>query len=146
MLECFVTTLSKWMSYKNRLVFAYYYILGFYCFKESLQNILKTWQVLRWKKKFFWKISKYRNTVFYDFKSRFLVIFLSNYWHRLVLEIPFPDHIFPKISNYRSENLKFPSTGKYYAPRPTSSFLSSLERKGLNAVLRKTFVSNLFEV
>ena len=61
-------------------------------------------------------MSKYRNTVFYDFKSQFLVIFLSNYWHRLVLEIPFLNHIFPKISKYRTENLHFPSTGKYYAP------------------------------
>ena len=60
-------------------------------------------------------MSKYRNTVFYDFKSRFLVIFSSNYQHRLLLKIPFPDHIFPKISKYRTENLHFPSTSKYYA-------------------------------
>ena len=61
-------------------------------------------------------MSTYRNTVFYDFKSQFLVIFFSNYRNRLVLEIPFPDHSFPKISKYRTENLHFLSTGKYYAP------------------------------
>ena len=103
-----------WMSYENRLVFAYYNILRFYCFKKSLQRVPKTWQVLKSEKKFFWKMSKYRNAIFYDFKSRFLVIFFSNYLHRLVLEIPFPNHIFPKTSKYRIENLHFPSTGKYY--------------------------------
>ena len=45
-------------------------------------------------------MSKYENTVFYDFKSRFLVIFFCNSRHRLVLKIPFPNHIFPKISKY----------------------------------------------
>ena len=67
-------------------------------------------------------MSKYRNTVFYDFKSRFLVIFFSNYRHRLVLEIPFPDRIFPKISRYRTENLHFPSTDKYCVPLKCSRF------------------------
>ena len=33
-----------------------------------------------------------------------------------MLKIPFPDHIFLKISKYHTENLNFPSTGKYYAP------------------------------
>ena len=61
-------------------------------------------------------MSKYRNTVFYDFKSRFLVVFSSNYRHCLVLKIRFPDHIFPKILKYRIKNLHFPSTGKYDAP------------------------------
>ena len=116
--ECFVTTLLKWMSYKNRLVFTYFNILRFYCFKKSLQSVLKTWQVLKSKNKIFWKMSKYRNTVFYDFKSRFLVIFVSNYRHRPVLKISFPDHIFPKISKYCTENLYFPSTGKHHAPLP----------------------------
>ena len=60
-------------------------------------------------------MSKYRNTVYYDLKFRFLVIFSSNYRHRLVLKIPFPNKIFLKISKYRTENLHFPSTGKYYA-------------------------------
>ena len=61
---------------------------------------------------------KYRNTIHYDFKSRFLVIFSRNYRQRLVLKIPFPDHIFLKISKYRAENIYFPSTEKYYAPSP----------------------------
>ena len=59
-------------------------------------------------------MSKYRNAVFYGFKSQFLDVFSSNYRHRLVLKISFPGHIFPKISKYRTENLHFPSTGKYY--------------------------------
>ena len=63
-------------------------------------------------------MSKYRNTIYYDFKSRFLTIFSSNYQHRLLLKIPFPDHIFSKISKYRTENLHFSSTGKYYALSP----------------------------
>ena len=70
-------------------------------------------------------MSKYRNTFYEDFKPQFLVIFSRNYRHRLVLKIPFPDyifqisfHIFPKISKYRTENLLFLSTGKYYAPPP----------------------------
>ena len=41
------------MSCKNRLVFTYYNILRFYCFKKSLQSVLKTWQVLKSEKKFF---------------------------------------------------------------------------------------------
>ena len=61
-------------------------------------------------------MSKYQNTVYYDIKSRFLVIFSSNYRHRLVLKIPFPDHIFLKASKYRTEKLRFLSTGKYYPP------------------------------
>ena len=63
-------------------------------------------------------MSKYRNTVYYDFKSRFIAIFSSNYWHRLVLKIPFPDHIFSKISKYRTESSHFLSTGKYYTKTP----------------------------
>ena len=106
------------MSYKNRLVFAYYNILTFYCFKKSLQSVLKTWQVLKTKKKFFWRMSKYQNTVFYGFKSGFSLFFFSNDRHRLVLKIAFPNHIFPKISKCRNENLYFPSTGKYYVPPP----------------------------
>ena len=68
---------------------------------------------------------RYRNTVFYDFKSRFIAIFSSTCRHRLVLKIPFPDHIFPKILKYRTGNLHFPSTGKYYAP-PSNGCLKSL--------------------
>ena len=63
-------------------------------------------------------MSNYRNTVFYDFKSQFLVIFPNNYRHRLVLEIQLPEHILPKTSKNRTENLHFPSTGKYYTPAP----------------------------
>ena len=96
------------------LTFALYSII-FLDF-SSLQSVPKTLQVLKAKKKNFLKMSKYRHTVFYDFKSRFLVIFSSNYRHRLVLKIPFPDHIFPKISKYRTENLYFSSVSKYYVP------------------------------
>ena len=49
-------------------------------------------------------MAKYRNTVFSHYQSRFLVIFSSNYQHRLVLKIPFPKyryHIF-------SQNLEIP--------------------------------------
>ena len=63
-------------------------------------------------------MSKYRNAVYYDFKSRFLVIFFSSYRHRLVLKIPFLENIFPKISKYCTENLHFPSTDKYYVSSP----------------------------
>ena len=66
-------------------------------------------------------MSKYRNTVYYDFKSQFLVILSGNYQNRLVLKIAFPDHIFLKISKYCTENLHFLSTGKYYAPHETIS-------------------------
>ena len=64
---------------------------------------------------------KYRN----NFKSRFLVIFFSNYRHRLVLETPFPDNIFLKISKYRTENLHFPSTSINYAKQ---EFLTSFTK------------------
>ena len=60
-------------------------------------------------------MSKYRNTVYYDFKSRLLIIFSSNYGNRLVLKLLFPEHIFIKILKYRTENLHFSFTGKYYA-------------------------------
>ena len=104
------------MKYKNRLTFAYYSIT-FWDIK-NLQSVPKIWKVLKSKNKFFKKMFKYRNTFCYDFKSPFLVIFSSNYRHHLVLKIPFPDHIFSKISKYRTENLHFPSIGKYYAPSP----------------------------
>ena len=103
------------MKYKNRLTFAYHGLI-FLDFK-SLQSVPGTLQLSN-AKKVFLKMSKYRNTVFYNFKSRFLVIFSSNYMHRLVLKIPLPDHIFPTISKCRAENLHFPSTSKYYAPHP----------------------------
>ena len=106
---------------KNR--FTYYSII-FWDF-ESLQSVSKTWQVLKTKKNFFKKnvqISKYR---FYDYQSRFPVIFSSNYGYCLVLKLPFPDHVFSKISKYRIENLYCPSTGKYYAP-PCYYYLTPL--------------------
>ena len=96
--QCFVTTLLKWRKYKNILTFAYYSIT-FWDFK-SLQGIPKVWQKLKAKNNFLKKMSKYRNTVWYDFKSRFFVIFYSICRHRLVLKIPFPDHIFPTILKY----------------------------------------------
>ena len=102
------------MKYRNRLTFAYYSIT-FWDFK-SLQSVPKSWQVLKTKQIFFLKMSKYRNTVFYDYQSWFLDIFSSNYRHRLVLKVPFPNHSFPKISKHRTENRYFPSTGKYYVP------------------------------
>ena len=114
------------MRYKYKLTFPYYSIT-FWDLK-SLQSVPKTWQVLKTKKKFFKKMSKYRNTVFYDFKSRFLVLFSSNYRHRLVLKIPSPDYIFPKISKYGSENLHFPSNGKYYAPLKKKSVLKNFTK------------------
>ena len=46
-------------------------------------------------------MSKYRITVFYDFKSRFFVVFSSNYRHHLVLKIPFS-------RPYFSQNLEIP--------------------------------------
>ena len=44
-------------------------------------------------------MSKYRNTIYYDFKSRFVVIFSSSYRHRLVLKILFPTILFSKSQN-----------------------------------------------
>ena len=82
-----------------------------------------TGQKLLTKKFFFSKdaqISKYH------FKSRFLVIFSSNYRHCLVLKIPFSDHIFAKISKYHSESLQFLSTSKYYAPLPPDGISTTL--------------------
>ena len=105
------------MSYKNRLLFAYYNILRFYYFKKSLQSVPKTWQVLKSKKNFFLK------DVQIPISGGFFCFFFSIYQHHLWLEVPFSDHIFPKISKYRTENLHFPSTGKYYAttsPLPLS--------------------------
>ena len=61
-------------------------------------------------------MSEYRNTVFHNYQSWFLVILSSNYRYHLVLKILFPDHIFPKILKYYTENLYFPSSGKYYTP------------------------------
>ena len=81
---------------KNRLTFAYYGIT-FWDF-NSLQDVTKTWKVLKVKTKFLKKMFKYRNTVYCDFKARFVIIFSNNYRHCLVLEILLPSHIFPKIS------------------------------------------------
>ena len=44
-------------------------------------------------------MSKYRNSLFYDFKSRFLVIFFSNYWYRFVLKYRLPITFVPKSRN-----------------------------------------------
>ena len=76
----------KWIKYKNRLTFAYYSITFWdFCNILSLQSVPKTCQVLKAKNIIFQKMFKYQNTVFYDFKSRFLVTFSCNYWHHLVL-------------------------------------------------------------
>ena len=115
MFQCFVISLLKWMKYKNRLTSAYYSI-RLWDFKSS--KCSKNLASVKSKKEIFKNISKYRNTAYYDFESRFLAIFSSNYRHRLVLKIPFPDDIFSKISKYRTENLHFPATGKYYTPPP----------------------------
>ena len=136
MFQCFVIAFLKWMKYKNRLTFAYY---STKCWDfKSLQSVSKTWKAL--KTKTFSRMSKYRNTVFYDYQSRFLVIFSTNYRHRLVFKIPFPDHIFPKISKYRTENLHFQSTGKYYAlpPSPHKSITSLF-------IVKTTWSNNIFQ-
>ena len=78
-------SLLKWMKYEKRPTFAYY-STTFWDFK----SVPKTWQKLKGKYNLLKKMSKYRNTVYYDFKSQFLVIFSCNYRHRLVLKIPFP--------------------------------------------------------
>ena len=96
-------TLLKWIKYKKRPTFVYY-STTFWDFK----SVPKTWQKLKAKYNFLKKMSKYRNIVYYDFKSQFLVIFSSNYRHHLVLKIPFP-----QFSKYGTENLHFLSTGKY---------------------------------
>ena len=59
------------MKYKNRPTFAYY-STTFWDFK----SVPKTWQKLKAKYNFYKKMSKYRKTVYYDFKSQFFVIFL----------------------------------------------------------------------
>ena len=128
MFQCFVITLLKWMNkYKNRLTFTYYSIT-LWDFK-SLPKCSKNLTSVKSKKKLFSKMSKYQNTVFYDFKSRFLIDFSSNYRDRLVWEIPFPNCFFPKISKYRTGNLCFPSTGKYYAPPPPQLTGNAVKRK-----------------
>ena len=140
MFECFVITLLKWMKYKNRLTFAYYSIT-FWDFK-SFQGVPKTWKVLKSTNRIFKKMFKYWNTVYYDCKSRFLVIFSSNYRHCLVLEIPFSGHIFPKISKYRTKNLHFPSTGKYYSPPNDANRINKKITFKENVVLR-SYISKI---
>ena len=81
------------MKYKNRLTFAYYSIT-FWNFK-SRQGV----QI---------PISRY---------------FFSNYRHRLVLEIPFPDHIFPKIS-IPCWKSSFPVYRQTLRPRPPALHIS----------------------
>ena len=111
----------KIMKYKNRLTFAYYSIT-FWNFK-SRQGVLKIWKVLKAKNKFLKKMFKYQNTVYYGFKSRFFVIFSSNYRHGLVLKIPFPDHIFPKIS-IPCWKSSFPVYRQTLRPRPPALHIS----------------------
>ena len=84
---------------------------------------------------------KYQNTVYYDIKSWVLVIFSSNYRHRLVLKIPFPDHIFLKTSKYRTENLRFLSIGKHYPPSSPPLLLTGIlsEVPEISHILGKRF-------
>ena len=68
---------------------------------------------------------KYRNTVFHDFKSRFFVIFSSNYRYLLVLELPKSRNTILKIFiSCPPENTtlpmflqKFNSPGKCYVEK-----------------------------
>ena len=76
-------------------------------------------------------MSKYRNTIYYDFKSRFLVIFSFNYQHCLVLKILFPDHIFPKISKFCTENLHSLSIGKYLPPPPLPLMITFMSKHNI---------------
>ena len=64
------------MKCKSRLTFEYYSIT-FWGF-NGVWGVPKSWQVLKGKNNFLKKMSKYRNTVYYDFKSRFHVIFSSD--------------------------------------------------------------------
>ena len=120
MLQCFVITLLKWMKHKNRLAFAYYSI-SFWDFK-SFQGVRKTWQKLK-AKNYIFKRCPTIEIPFILISNPDFPIFSSNYRHRLVLKKPFPDHIFPKVSKCRTENLHFPSTGKYYDPPLTFRIL-----------------------
>ena len=62
-------------------------------------------------------MSKYRNTIYYDFKFRFLVIFSCNYQHRQVLKIPFPTIFFPKPQNFVLK-IFFPHPSRNTSPPP----------------------------
>ena len=119
MFECFVITLLKWMKYKNRLTFAYYSIT-FWDFK-SLQSVPTTWQKLKAKNYFFKRCPNIEIPFFIISDPDFLLFFLVI--HRLVLKIPFPDHIFLKMLKSRTENLHFLSTGIYYSSHPPPSHL-----------------------
>ena len=107
--------------------------IDIYTLQYNILRFQKSWKCsknlanVRNKKKNWKKMSKYRNTVLYDFKSPVLVIFSSDYRHRLVLKIPFPNHIFFKISKYRTKYLPFQSTSKYcgpLAPHPPTGWYS----------------------
>ena len=114
----------KMNEYKNRLTIAYYGIT-LWDFKSSKRS--KNLTSVKSKKEIFKNVSKYQNTVYYDFKSRLIAIFSSNYWHRLVLKIPFPNHIFSKILKYRTESPYFLSTDKYYVQDPPLYIIMFLE-------------------
>ena len=96
------------MKYKNRPTFAYY-STTFWDFK----SVPKTWQKLKAKYNFYKKMSKYRKTVYYDFKSQFFVIFLVITGTVYSWKYRFLSIYFPKSRNTVLKIFFFPSTGKY---------------------------------
>ena len=86
--------------------------MRFYSFKKSLQGVLKKGS--NEKKNFFGRYLNI-NHRFLWFQIPISRSFFSNYRHCLVLETPFPCHIFSKILKYRTESLQLPSTSKEYA-------------------------------
>ena len=91
--QCFVIMLWKWMKFENRLTFIYYSVT-FWNFK-SLQSVSKTWQMLKTKKIFLQKSSKYWSTVYPDFSLFFPIITSTVYCSKYCFSTIF----FPKSWN-----------------------------------------------
>ena len=91
--QCFVIMLWKWMKFENRLTFIYYSVT-FWNFK-SLQSVSKTWQMLKTKKIFLQKSSKYWSTVYPDFSLFFPIITSTVYCSKYCFSTIF----FPKSRN-----------------------------------------------
>ena len=89
------------------------------------------------KKNFVWKMSKYRNMFFYDFKSCFLIIFSSNHRHRLVLKISFPGHFFSKNIEIPYWKTSFPVHRQIL--HPPNQLIDSV-------ICQDEFVLNLFRM